>query len=93
MTLVRKGLIDHADSLGAAARFGGGDVQWVTAGRGIQHSEMFPLLNATGPNPLELFQIWLNLPARHKMVALHRTSPCCGTSALRACNTTTPQGA
>ena len=73
VTLVRKGLIDQADSLGAAARFGGGDVQWVTAGRGIQHSEMFPLLNATGPNPLELFQIWLNLPARHKMVAPHFT--------------------
>ena len=63
VTLVRQGLIDHADSLGAAARFGGGDVQWVTAGRGIQHSEMFPLLDTGGPNPLELFQIWLNLPA------------------------------
>ena len=73
VTLVRKGLIDHCDSLGAAARFGGGDVQWVTAGKGIVHSEMFPLLNATGPNPLELFQIWLNLPARHKMVAPHFT--------------------
>ena len=73
VTLVRKGLIDHADSLGAAARFGGGDVQWVTAGKGIQHSEMFPLLNAEAPNPLELFQIWLNLPARNKMVAPHFT--------------------
>lgn len=73
VTLVRKGLIDHADSLGAAARFGGGDVQWVTAGKGIQHSEMFPLLNATEPNPLELFQIWLNLPARNKMVEPHFT--------------------
>ncbi len=73
VTLVRKGLIDHADSLGAAARFGGGDVQWVTAGRGIQHSEMFPLLDTTAPNPLELFQIWLNLPAQSKMVAPHFT--------------------
>ena len=73
VTLVRKGLIDHSDSLGAAARFGGGDVQWVTAGKGIVHSEMFPLLNATAPNPLELFQIWLNLPARHKMVEPHFT--------------------
>ena len=73
VTLVRKGLIDHSDSLGAAARFGGGDVQWVTAGKGIVHSEMFPLLNATEPNPLELFQIWLNLPAASKMVAPHFT--------------------
>ena len=73
VTLVRKGLIDHADSLGAAARFGGGDVQWVTAGAGIMHSEMFPLLHTDQPNPLELFQIWLNLPASHKMVQPHFT--------------------
>ncbi len=68
VTIVRRGLIDHTDSLGAAARFGGGDVQWVTAGRGIVHAEMFPLLDRTAPNPLELFQIWLNLPAEDKMV-------------------------
>jgi quercetin 2,3-dioxygenase len=68
VTIVRRGLIDHSDSLGAAARFGGGDVQWVTAGKGIVHSEMFPLLDPKGPNPLELFQIWLNLPAEDKMV-------------------------
>ena len=45
VTIARHGLIDHADSLGAAGRFGNGDVQWMTAGRGIQHSEMFPLLD------------------------------------------------
>src|SRR5688572_9883527 len=71
VTFVRKGLIDHADSLGAAARFGRGDVQWVTAGSGIVHSEMFPLLERDRPNPLELFQIWLNLPASDKLVAPH----------------------
>lgn len=68
VTIVRRGLIDHSDSLGATARFGGGDVQWLTAGHGIVHSEMFPLVNTDAPNPLELFQIWLNLPARNKMV-------------------------
>jgi quercetin 2,3-dioxygenase len=68
VTYVRTGLIDHSDSLGAAARFGRGDVQWLTAGRGIVHAEMFPLLDREGPNPLELFQIWLNLPAEQKMV-------------------------
>lgn len=73
VTIVRKGLIDHADSLGAAARFGRGDVQWITAGEGIVHSEMFPLFNRDAANPLELFQIWLNLPARRKMVAPHFT--------------------
>jgi redox-sensitive bicupin YhaK (pirin superfamily) len=73
VTIVRKGLVDHSDSLGATARFGGGDVQWLTAGKGIVHSEMFPLLDAGAPNPLELFQIWLNLPARSKMAEPHFT--------------------
>jgi quercetin 2,3-dioxygenase len=68
VTYVRKGFIDHSDSLGAAARFGRGDVQWLTAGRGIVHAEMFPLLRTDEPNPLELFQIWLNLPASDKLV-------------------------
>jgi redox-sensitive bicupin YhaK (pirin superfamily) len=73
VTIVRKGLIDHADSLGATARFGAGDVQWLTAGKGIVHAEMFPLLDTAAPNPLELFQIWLNLPARSKMAEPHFT--------------------
>jgi quercetin 2,3-dioxygenase len=73
VTIVRRGLIDHSDSLGATARFGGGDVQWLTAGRGIVHSEMFPLVSREHDNPLELFQIWLNLPARDKMVEPHFT--------------------
>ena len=71
VTVVRRGLIDHADSMGAAARYGGGDVQWLTAGAGIQHAEMFPLLARDHGNPLELFQIWLNLPAADKMAAPH----------------------
>jgi redox-sensitive bicupin YhaK (pirin superfamily) len=66
VTIVRQGLIDHSDSLGATARFGHGDVQWLTAGRGVEHSEMFPLTERDTPNPLELFQIWLNLPASNK---------------------------
>ncbi len=73
VTIVRRGLIDHSDSLGATARFGGGDVQWLTAGQGIVHSEMFPLVHPDKPNPLELFQIWLNLPAKNKMVAPYFT--------------------
>jgi quercetin 2,3-dioxygenase len=73
ITFVRQGLIDHADSLGAAARYGQGDVQWMTAGAGIQHAEMFPLLDADGPNTAELFQIWINLPAVDKMVEPHFT--------------------
>ena len=68
VTYARQGFIDHSDSLGARARFGRGDVQWMTAGRGVVHSEMFPLLASAEPNPAELFQIWLNLPAADKMV-------------------------
>jgi redox-sensitive bicupin YhaK (pirin superfamily) len=71
ITVVRTGLVDHADSMGAAGRYGNGDVQWMTAGKGVQHAEMFPLLNQDKDNPLELFQIWLNLPKRSKMVQPH----------------------
>ena len=71
VTLVRRGFIDHSDSLGAAARFGAGDAQWLTAGGGIVHAEMFPLLQRDAGNPLELFQIWLNLPRANKLVAPH----------------------
>ncbi len=71
LTIARRGYIDHSDSLGAKARFGHGDAQWMTAGRGIVHSEMFPLVRADAGNPTELFQIWINLPAAHKMVPAH----------------------
>ena len=71
ITVVRRGMVDHADSLGAAGRYGDGDVQWMTAGKGVQHSEMFPLINQDKENTMELFQIWLNLPKKDKMVDPH----------------------
>jgi hypothetical protein len=73
VTVVRRGLVDHSDSLGAKARYGRGDTQWLTAGAGISHAEMFPLLDRAAPNPAELFQIWLNLPAEDKMAPPHFT--------------------
>ena len=71
VTVVRRGYVDHSDSLGATARYGEGDVQWLTTGSGIQHSEMFPLIDTEGSNTLHLFQIWLNLPPKSKMVDAH----------------------
>ena len=71
ITINKEGVVDHSDSLGAAGRFMGGDVQWMTAGRGIQHSEMFPMVNRDKGNPLEIFQVWLNLPKVSKMVDPH----------------------
>jgi len=73
VTLARQGYIDHSDSLGATARFGNGDCQWMTAGSGIVHSEMFPLVRREEDNPTELFQLWLNLPRADKMVEPHFT--------------------
>ncbi len=67
VTYTRRGFVDHSDSLGATARYGLGDVQWLTAGSGIVHAEMFPLVDEDAPNTTELFQIWLNLPAARKM--------------------------
>lgn len=71
ITVVPEGLVDHSDSMGATGRFGHGDVQWMTAGKGVLHSEMFPLVNDDEGNPLLLFQIWLNLPKRSKFVEPH----------------------
>lgn len=71
VTIVLEGFVDHSDSHGQAGRYGMGDVQWMTAGSGLQHCEMFPLLNRDRDNPAELFQVWLNLPKARKFAEPH----------------------
>jgi quercetin 2,3-dioxygenase len=71
ITIVMQGYIDHFDSSGLACRYGYGDVQWMTAGSGLQHSETFPLVHDDKKNTLELFQVWLNLTSDKKLVKPH----------------------
>src|SRR3979409_1789841 len=66
ITYVLNGTVDHGDSLGNRGTLGAGDVQWMTAGRGIMHQEM-PLGDAQGR--MHGFQLWANLPSSLKMTA------------------------
>ena len=66
ITYVLSGTVDHGDSLGNRGSLGAGDVQWMTAGRGILHQEM-PQGDAHGR--MHGFQLWANLPAALKMTA------------------------
>ena len=65
ITYMLDGSVAHRDSMGNAGVIGAGDVQWMTAGRGILHEEM----PKAGPRRLDGFQIWVNLPAKLKMTA------------------------
>lgn len=69
VTVMIDGFADHFDSKGSKGRYGEGDVQWMTAGAGVQHSEMFPMLKEDQENPMELFQIWLNLSKKNKFAS------------------------
>src|SRR4029077_113472 len=66
ITYVLRGTVDHGDSLGNRGTLGAGDVQWMTAGRGILHQEM-PQGDPQGQ--MHGFQLWANLPSSLKMSA------------------------
>lgn len=69
VTLAFQGEVEHADSEGNRDVIGPGDVQWMTAARGIVHEEFHSSDFSKRGGVFEMCQIWVNLPAEHKMVA------------------------
>jgi redox-sensitive bicupin YhaK (pirin superfamily) len=67
VTLVYSGEVSHRDSAGGGGTIGPGDVQWMTAGAGILHDEFHSADFTRTGGMLEMAQLWVNLPARHKM--------------------------
>src|SRR5439155_21372478 len=65
VTYVLRGEVQHKDTLGNSGSIGAGDLQWMTAGRGIMHEEM----PQARPEGIAGFQLWINLPVRLKMTA------------------------
>lgn len=67
VTIVYAGEVEHRDSYGGGGKIGPGDVQWMTAGSGLVHEEMHGKDYARRGGPFEMVQLWVNLPAKHKM--------------------------
>jgi quercetin 2,3-dioxygenase len=71
VTIVYQGEVEHRDNAGNAGKIGPGDVQWMTAARGILHEEMHGRDFTKQGGTLEMIQLWVNLPAKDKMTAPH----------------------
>lgn len=69
VTIVYQGEVAHRDSTGQGGIIGPGDVQWMTAGAGILHEEFHSSVFTQSGGILEMIQLWVNLPAKHKMTA------------------------
>ena len=69
VTIVYHGEVSHRDSTGQGGTIGPGDVQWMTAGAGILHEEFHSEAFTRAGGMLQMIQLWVNLPARHKMTA------------------------
>jgi hypothetical protein len=69
VSYILEGEAEHEDSAGHRGLIGPGDVQWMTAGRGVIHSEMPSAAMRAKGGRMHGFQIWVNLPARDKMMA------------------------
>ena len=69
VTFILQGSLAHRDSAGHESIIGAGGVQWMTAGSGLTHAELSPEAFMRTGGPLEILQLWVNLPARLKMTA------------------------
>jgi len=66
VTVAYQGELEHRDSSGGGGKIGAGDVQWMTAGRGIIHEEFHSREFTEKGGTLQMVQLWVNLPAKHK---------------------------
>ena len=69
VTFILDGELSHADSSGGESIIGPGGVQWMTAGSGLIHAELSPASFKRDGGPMEILQLWVNLPSRLKMTA------------------------
>jgi len=69
VTLVYQGEVSHRDTSGSGGTIGPGDVQWMTAGRGVMHEEFHSTAFAGRGGRFKVAQLWVNLPAAHKLTA------------------------
>lgn len=69
VTIVYKGEVEHGDSIGNEGKIGEDEVQWMTAGSGIIHEEFHGHEFTERGGVMEMVQLWVNLPAKHKMTA------------------------
>jgi redox-sensitive bicupin YhaK (pirin superfamily) len=67
VTIVYQGEVEHRDSAGNGGRIGPGDVQWMTAAAGLMHEEFHSHAFTKRGGTMEMAQLWVNLPAKHKM--------------------------
>src|SRR3569833_2338425 len=69
VTFIVEGSLAHRDTGGHESVIDAGGVQWMTAGRGLVHAELSPESFKRTGGPLEILQLWVNLPSRLKMTA------------------------
>lgn len=68
VTFILEGDLTHKDSSGGESVINAGGIQWMVAGRGLIHAEISSEEFKQQGGPLEILQLWVNLPAKHKMV-------------------------